>query len=111
MVRADDVLKSVQELSLEVSDLRGRVVGIDKTINTVKETNSIIQSDLKKLTNDFSDIKTRLAVLETLHNELKIRTAETDRRKAAMIPPLFAAIIGGIITLLGQLLIQRLFPS
>jgi len=61
-----------------------------------------------RTTETLSALLARMAVLEHQVGDIRKMAEESGRRRSALIPPFLAAVIGGLLTFLGQLLLSYL---
>ena len=99
--RLDDFDEKINELSRSVATLSERVQYVSKQVDTVTSK----QDDMIK---DLTGFASRLAVVEHQVAELRKASEEGGRRLWSLLPALLGAIVGSIITLLGQMLLTRL---
>jgi hypothetical protein len=59
---------------------------------------------------DLPDLITKVALLEQQFNDLRRQADEASHRAWSLVPAIVGAVLGGIITLVGQALIRHFWP-
>ena len=93
--------EQLRELWIFLSALMERV-------DTLVENMKRLRATQVKTKEALSTLSTRAALLEHQVGDLRKTTEESGRRLWALLPPFLAALVGSILTLLGQLLLSYL---
>lgn len=97
--------KTNSELIRELSNAVTTLVERERALRRAGKRRA---AKINRLTESLTALSTRVALLEHPVGELRKTAEESGHRRWSLLPPLLAVIIGGIITLLGQLLLSYL---
>jgi predicted nucleic acid-binding Zn-ribbon protein len=93
----------INELSQFMATLTERMDGVRRDVEAVS-------SKCQKTEDSLHEVKRTVAVIEERLTEMKKGIDESGRRRSAVVPSLVGAIIGGLLSFLGQIAIRRFFP-
>lgn len=88
-----------------IRELSTAVTTLEERVRTLRREGKRRDAAINRLTESLTALSTRVALLEHQVGELRKTAEEGGRRLWSLLPPLVAAVIGGIIALLGQLLL------
>ena len=96
--------------SEKIDDLSQLTTTLNERLDTVRRDVEALDARERKGEESLNEVKMKLAVLEERLNEMKKGLEEATRRRWSVVPSLIGAIIGGILAILGQIVVRRLFP-
>jgi hypothetical protein len=81
---------------------------LTERVDHLREDIGRIEAGQTRTTEALSSFSTRMAVLEQQVGDIRKMAEESSRRRWALVPPFLAAVIGSLLTLLGQFLFSYL---
>ena len=93
-----------------IDELSQLTATLTERIDSVRRDVEAISARGQKTDDTLNEVKRNLSVIEERLNEMKRVGEEGGRRHWAIVPSLIGAVIGSVLTFLGQLAIRRLFP-
>jgi hypothetical protein len=97
--------KTQGELIRELSTLGATLT---ERVDNLRGDIERLEAAQAKTTESLSALSTRMAILEQQLGGIRTTAEESGRRRWALLPPFLAAVIGGLLTFLGQLLLSYL---
>ena len=97
--------KTQGELIRELSTLGATLT---ERVDNLRGDCERLEAAQARITETLSTLSTRMAILEQKLGDIRKTAEETSRRRWALLPSFVAAVIGGLLTFLGQLLLSYL---
>jgi len=89
-----------------INELAQATATLFERLDNVRSEMVVHGSRLDRNQDSLHELKRTVAVIEERLTEMKKRVEEDSRRRSALIPSLVGAVIGGVLSFLGQLAIQ-----
>ncbi len=94
-----------------IDELSQLTATITERIDSVRRDVEAINARGQKMDDALNEVKRNLSIIEERLNEMKRVGEEGGRRHWAIVPSLIGALLGGVLTFLGQLAIRRCTPE
>jgi methyl-accepting chemotaxis protein len=93
-----------------INELGQLTATITERLDGVRREVEAVVGKCQRAEDSLHEVKRHVAIIEERLTEMKKGIEEAGRRRSAVIPSLVGAIIGGLITFLGQFALRRFFP-
>ena len=93
-----------------INELGQLTATITERLDGVRREVEAVGGRCQRVEDALHEVKRSVAVIEERLTEMKKGIEEAGRRRSAVIPSLVAAVIGGLLTFLGQIALRGLFP-